>query len=172
VKDRGFTLMELLIVVAIISAVAAVAVPSMLRARISANETSAIASMRAINSAEVSYASAAGLSHYATSLATLATACPSTSQPFITADLASDPSIKTGYRFILAAAGGAAAGPNDCNGTATRAGYYLTGAPLYRGVNGHRALASNAAGSIFYDSSGVPPTEAAMAPGGGGKVIQ
>jgi type IV pilus assembly protein PilA len=172
VKDRGFTLMELLIVVAIISAVAAIAVPSMLRARISANETSAIASMRAINSAQVSYASSAVSSHYATSLATLATACPSSSQAFITADLASDPSVKSGYRFTLAAASGAAVGPNDCNGTPTRAGYYSTAVPLSVGHNGHRGLASSAAGAIFYDKSGVAPTEAAMAPGGGGTVVQ
>ena len=170
--ERGFTLVELLIVVAVVGVVCAIAVPSMLRARISANEGNAIASMRAINSAEASYASTAGSGFYATALGTLGVTCPGSSQPFIGADLRLDPSVKNGYRLALQASATADPGPGDCNGTPTRSAYYSTAVPLSPGVSGHRALSTNAAGAIFFDVSGVAPTEAAMAPGGGGQVIQ
>ena len=59
-QDRGFTLVELLIVVAIIAIIAAIAVPGLLRARLSAQEAAAVAAMRVISSSEANYASSCG----------------------------------------------------------------------------------------------------------------
>src|SRR5437660_10889954 len=61
--DKGFSLLELLIVVAIILIIATIAIPSLLRSRQAANESAAVASVRTINTAEVTYLSSAGGSY-------------------------------------------------------------------------------------------------------------
>ena len=83
----GFTLIELLIVVAIIGIIAGAAIPGLLRARQSGNEASAIGSVRAIHSAQTTFAASCGGGGFAGSLAALATAPPA-GQPFVSPDLA------------------------------------------------------------------------------------
>jgi len=70
-KQKGFSLIELLIVVAIILIIAAIAIPNLLRARIAANESSAVSSLRTINTAQVTYDTGYPIVGYAPTIAAL-----------------------------------------------------------------------------------------------------
>jgi type IV pilus assembly protein PilA len=107
-KQEGFSLIELLIVVAIILIIAAVAIPNLLRARIAANEGSAASSLRALNAAQISYQSTYPTVGYASTLSALSgTSCapPGASGAcIIDTQLASG--IKSGYSFTLTGTSG------------------------------------------------------------------
>jgi len=124
-KQKGFSLIELLIVVAIILIIAAIAIPNLLRARIAANESSAVASMRTINTAQVTYQTAYPTVGYAGALSTLGpsagTGCaaPSSTNACIIDYVLSQAyaggtsGSKSGYKFLMGAAVGAGgSGPN------------------------------------------------------------
>jgi prepilin-type N-terminal cleavage/methylation domain-containing protein len=155
----GFTLIELLIVVAIIGIVAAIAVPGLLRARMSGNEASAIGSVRAINSASATYASSCARGGYATSLVALAKA-PAGGTSFISADLATDPVVKSGYTVRLASGLGATqitAAVATCNAAATAAmsDYHATATPVTLGGTGQRSFASDSRGTVYFQNDGL-----------------
>jgi type IV pilus assembly protein PilA len=149
-RQKGFSLIELLIVVAIILIIAAIAIPNLLHARISANEASAASSIRTINTVQVTYQSAYPAMGYANSLAALgppaATGCPASGPVLANACLidfalssATVPAAaKTGYYFGM---GVPAGGPPNL-------GYTVGGAPAGFNQTGVRGFCSNEDGVI------------------------
>ena len=157
--DLGFTLIEILVVIAIIGVLASIAIISMARARQSGNEASAIGSLRAITSGQAAYASSCGSGGYAQSNADLAKG-PVGGAPFISPDLEKADELataKSGYvidvddnadpdnRDVRPAA-------ETCNGSAaaSRAMYHVAGDPVSRGGSGNRSFGSDRRETIYY----------------------
>ena len=109
-KQKGFSLIELLIVVAIILIIAAIAIPNLLRARISANESAAVGALRTLNTAQISYNSTYPTVGFASTLSYLAGTTCATSAPTSAIACLIDSALgggtKSGYVFTLTGASG------------------------------------------------------------------
>jgi prepilin-type N-terminal cleavage/methylation domain-containing protein len=158
--DRGFTMIELLIVIGLISVIAAFAIPRLLRARMAANEAATIASMKAVTTAELVYSKTCGGGGYAVSFPVLGVSPPGTTMAFLTPDLTIGPApIKSGYTYGLTSAANGVAGPDDCSGTPTETAYYLSAVPTAFGFTGDRSFATSGLPIIWQVNAATAPTE-------------
>jgi type IV pilus assembly protein PilA len=155
-KQKGFSLIELLIVVAIILIIAAIAIPNLLRARISANESSAAGSLSAISTAEISY-----FSEYQTGYAPLANLggavpCAASAATACIIDQSVAGGSKSGYTLAVPvpAAVGTVAAPNVA--------FLATAIPIVAGQSGQSSFCDDQSGVIRKNpAGGAIATEAA-----------
>jgi prepilin-type N-terminal cleavage/methylation domain-containing protein len=148
-RNRGFSLIELLIVVAIILIIAAIAIPNLIRSRVAANEASAVYSLRTIHTAQTTYALTFPNVGYADDLGKLGGVNPNPPTPAAAGILdwllgcASQPCTKSGYNFYISSTVGVPV-----------ANYTANGQPISVGQSGIRGFCVDASGIIKADPSG------------------
>ena len=155
-QQKGFSLIELLIVVAIILIIAAIAIPNLLRSRMAANESSAVGSIRTINTAELMYSTSYPANGYGT-LANLggpAASCAgatfaSAAQACMIDDVLATTAVKSGYNFTAVPGAGTPA-----------VSYSSLAVPSVNGSSGQRAFCSEESGVIYFNAGGVACTNA------------
>jgi prepilin-type N-terminal cleavage/methylation domain-containing protein len=154
-KKHGFSLIELLIVVAIILIIAAIAIPNLLRARIAANEASAVSSVRTVNTAQISYNSSFSTVGFANALSNLAgTSCaPPTSTGACLIDSQLGAGSKSGYSF----------GISNTSGTPVSA-YNVIAAPISPNTSGVRYFCSFADAVVRANSASISTCSYSISP--------
>jgi len=152
-KQKGFSLIELLIVVAIILIIAAIAIPNFLRSKMAGNEASAVSSLRSINTAEVAYFSTYSNQGYSVDLTSLGGAAPcavaTTAAACLVDNVLASASVapgKTGYVFTYASVAG---------GGGITTTYTVSGLPVTPGSTGQRGFFTDQTGVLRYAITGV-----------------
>jgi len=147
-KQKGFSLIELLIVVAIILIIAAIAIPNLMRSKMAANQSSAVGSLRTINTAMVTYSTnypgvgyAATLSVLGGSAASCAASTYASSSNACLIDNVLASGTKSGYVFTAVSGGGVPA-----------VTYTSLATPQVQGQTGQNAYCSDQSGVLYYNN--------------------
>ena len=154
-SEAGFTIIDLLFVIAVVGLLSTLAIPGLMRARGAAQTASAVGTVKVVNSAQLSFAITCGLGFYAPSFTTLGVKPPASADAFLGPELSSGPTfVKSGYQFSMGVIplGGA---PGSCNGVAPgqmSSGYAIIADPLDLGGK-WKFLGSNADGTLWQDDT-------------------
>jgi prepilin-type N-terminal cleavage/methylation domain-containing protein len=153
-SQKGFSLVELLIVVAIILVIASIAIPGFMRSRMRANEANAVAALRVIHTAAVTYSLTYPSQGYPTSLTTLggANPCTAISTQACLIDNFLAQGTKDGYTFVWTG-----------DGLTPSVGFALTGTPQVVGASGQNMYCTDQTGVIRYDPTGSGCTSSSLA---------
>jgi type IV pilus assembly protein PilA len=153
-NQKGFSLIELILVVSVILIISAIAIPNFLRSRLRANEASSVASIRQIDTAAVTYSIAYPDTGYPATLTLLGGADPCSASP-TSACLIDDTlaqGAKGGYTFVWTG-----------DGATPSVSFTVTGTPLAPGSTGQTMYCSDQTAVIHFDPSGSACTNASQA---------
>lgn len=164
--NRGFTLVELLIVMTIVGVLLSISIAGYRNARVQGAEASAIAALDAINQAQFAYMQTCGRQRYAATLVELGTPVPGSGAAFLSPDLTTGEQVhKSGY--LLQMAGTPVSDEaQTCTGSRPVSGYQVTADPVTPGATGVRYFGTNSDRVIYVDTasfsgrmpeSGAPP---------------
>jgi type IV pilus assembly protein PilA len=162
-RDQGFTLLEMIFVTAIIALLAAIAIPTVFRSKLAANETSAIGTLRTIQTGQLTYTLTCGFGLYAASFPDLA---DPGSDGFLPPDLTVSPTpMKSGYKYELLPGGSGLSGLTDCHGNSTATEFYVSAVPIAVQDTGNRGFATSHDNTVWQDLTGLAPSEPFLAAG-------
>lgn len=152
-NQKGFSLIELLLVVAVILIISAIAVPNFLRSRMRANEANAVAAIRMIHTSAVTYAMTYPDIGYPAQLTSMGgvNPCSASSTAACLIDNVVAQGVKDGYSYVWTS-----------DGLTPSVAFSLTGTPQVVGSSGQRMFCTDQAGTVYYDPTGAGCTNASQ----------